>query len=60
MGTIFWIIKRVILSILSITLLNVFFHNAIPYNLITIGFISIFDISGIVIVLFLIFFILQK
>lgn len=57
MDTITEVLKRILFSIILITLTNMLFTNAIAYSLFNIGFVAVFTIPGIVVLFFIVYFI---
>ncbi|MFV0393877.1 MAG: hypothetical protein ACK5LC_05725 [Coprobacillaceae bacterium] len=57
MDSIIDVLKRILLAIVMITVVNVFMNNMIAYSLFNIGFVTVFTIPGIIVLVFMIYFI---
>lgn len=56
MDTIVEILKRAFFAIILITMTNMLFNNSIAYSLFNIGFVAVFTIPGLIVLLFMIYF----
>jgi hypothetical protein len=56
MDTVVEVLKRIIFSIILITITNVCLNMSIAYSLFNIGLVAIFTIPGLVVLIFMVYF----